>query len=126
MSLGHDALLIDFPDEKSARLAADTFDELGYEPCLHESGRLHIHVRNEDLTSALEIMQSYGGTIVERAPADTAALTGLAYGMDAIPIPAHTVNEDWVDAYATGEPGIADADRGFLPDDESYDHFEAT
>lgn len=126
MNLGKGALLIDFPDGKSARLAADTFDELGYDPCLHEGGRLHIHVRNEDLTSALEIMQSFGGRIVEQAPAETSALTGLAYGMDAIPIPAHTVNEDWVDSYVAGCPDEMSVEEEFRTDDESYNHFEAT
>lgn len=126
MNLHHDALLIDFPGTSEARLAADTFEELGYDPCLHEGSRLHIHVRNEDLTSALEIMQSYGGSIVERAPAEAAELTGIAYGMDAIPIPAHTVNEDWVETYATAESGALAAEGVFPADDASYDRFDAT
>lgn len=122
-----DALMIEFPDESAARLAADTYEELGYEPHLHEGGRLHIHVRGEDLTSALEIMQSCGGRLVERSQTDPAAVTNLAYGMDAIPIPAHTVNEDWVAAYASGETEWSPADaetESYLADDASYDHFE--
>lgn len=122
----HDALMFEFRDESTARLAADTFEELGYEPRVHEGGRMHIHVRNEDLTSALEILQCHGGRIVERAPAETLSLTEEAYDLDAIPIPAHTVNEDWVDAYATSEPGAEAAESGYRTDDGSYDHFEAT
>ena len=128
MNLGQDALLIEFPDEKSAGLAAETFDELGYEPCLHEGRRLHIHVRNEDLTSALEIMQSCGGSIVEQAPAESDQMTNIAYGMDMVPIPAHIVNEDWDENYAAGgdAPGAMDTGAMNEPGDEPYNHFEAT
>ena len=126
--MNHDALMMEFREERTAALAADTFRELGYEPRQHGGGRLHIHVRGEDLTSALEIMQSCGGRIVERAPAEDLSLTEVAYDLDAIPIPAHTVNEDWEDAYLTG---VAESEpspgEGRSPaDDGSYNHFDAT
>lgn len=124
--MNHDALMMEFRDESAARLAADTFEELGYEPRLHEGGRMHIHVRNEDLTSALEIMQCNGGRIIERSPAEMVALTSEAYALDAIPIPAHTVNEDWLDAYSTSEPDTAAVEERFEADDASYDRFDAT
>lgn len=92
----HDALLLQFPDADSARIAADTYREIGYDPCSHGEDRLHIHVRGEDLTSALEILQSLGGRIVEPAHSDKDHFN-MAYGLDAIPIPAHIVNEDWID-----------------------------
>jgi hypothetical protein len=131
MKQEHDALVMDFPDEKSAHLAADTFGELGYDPVRLEGRRVHIHVRNEDLVSALEIMQSCGGNIAEQAQAETSALTNLAYGMEEIPIPAHTVNEDWTDAYADGQPEklaaqeSPDEEESFRPDDGSYSYFDA-
>ncbi len=128
MNNNQDALMMEFRDESMAILATDTFDELGYEPHLHGGGRLHIHVRNEDLTSALEIMQCHGGRIMDGAHADAYTLTQMAYDLDTIPIPAHTVNEDWVDGYeseasaATGTVHEPVADLQDAP----YDHFDAT
>lgn len=125
--MNHDALMIAFPDEASARKAAETFQELGYEPRLHGDGRLHIHVRGEDLVSALEIMQCYAGQIEERAPTETAALVDEAYSLSAISIPAHTVNEDWTDEYfAAGTGGAGSEETQASTDDGSYNHFETT
>jgi len=124
--MSHDALLFQFADDSQARLASETLEELGYEPRLHEGGRLHIHVRNEDLTSALEIAQCYAGQLLESAPAEDVAVTDAAYALDGIPIPAHTVNEDWVDSYYGEERGERSEDDPFPTDDRSYDRFEAT
>ena len=124
--MNHAALLFQFPGEAQARLAAETLDELGYEPQLHEGGRLHIHVEDEDLTSALEIVQCYSGQLLEHAPAETVTVTDFAYGMDAIPIPAHTVNEDWVENYRQNESEDADPESVYPTDDGSYDRFETT
>jgi hypothetical protein len=96
MNMAHDALLLQFRDEATARLAASTYQELGYDPYDHGGGRLHIHVRGEDLISALEILQSFGGRIVESDQDDRESYD-MAYGLDTIPIPAHIVNEDWID-----------------------------
>lgn len=127
MNGNQDALMMEFRDEATAALAADTFDELGYEPYLHGGGRLHIHVRNEDLTSALEIMQCHGGQILDGAHADAYSLTQMAYDLDAIPIPAHTVNEDWVDGYDSGAPAATASDEAANDfQDAPYDHFDAT
>ncbi|RIE03154.1 hypothetical protein D3H35_16345 [Cohnella faecalis] len=107
-------------------MASDTLEELGYDPQLHEGGRLHIHVHKEDLTSALEVVQSHGGQLMEHAPAETVTITNLAYGIDDIPIPAHTVNEDWEDRYRerSSLPRSGE-EEAFIPDDGSYDHFDA-
>jgi hypothetical protein len=122
--MSHAALLFQFPDAEQARLAGDTLEELGYEPQLHEGGRLHIHVHNEDLTSALEIVQCYAGQLMEHAPAEAVVITDIAYGIDAISIPAHTVNEDWEDHYRGLISAKSEAPE-FTPDDGSYDHFDA-
>ncbi len=143
----HAALLFQFPADSQAMLAAETLEELGYEPQLHEGGRLHIHVQNEDLTSALEIVQCCSGHLLEHAPAEAVTVTDFAYGMDDIPIPAHTVNEDWVDSYQEGQaasypPNALDEADSFRQsseedgengdgtayptDDGSYDRFETT
>ncbi|MFC4598505.1 hypothetical protein [Cohnella hongkongensis] len=122
----HAALMFQFPEDAQARLAAETLDELGYEPQLHEGGRLHIHVRDEDLTSALEIVQSCSGRLLEQAPAHIDQMTNSAYGIDDIPIPAHTVNEDWVDAYRQSAEEDGAENSAYPTDDGSYDRFEGT
>ncbi|WP_127533780.1 hypothetical protein [Paenibacillus kobensis] len=129
------ALLFQFADNASAQDASTTLRDLGYDPVAHEGGRIHIHLEGSDLTSALEIAMSHGGELVEEKPIDPLAVTGLAYGMDSIPIPAHTVNEDWTDAYASGSGFYADENEGlhnrdddgedadaFRPDDGSYNY----
>ncbi|WP_239617817.1 hypothetical protein [Cohnella mopanensis] len=122
----HAALMFQFPDENQARLAGETLMELGYEPQLHEEGRLHIHVQDEDLTSALEIVQCYAGQLMEHAPAEVVDVTDHAYGMESIPIPAHTVNEDWEEGYQLASSGTDEQEKRFSTDDGSYDHFKAT
>lgn len=124
--MNHAALMFQFPDESQARLAGETLMDLGYEPQLHEGGRLHIHVQDEDLTSALEIVQCYAGQLLEHAPAEVVDVTDIAYGMGDIPIPAHTVNEDWEDSYQVAGTASFDNEQSFSTDDGSYDHFEAT
>jgi len=127
------AILFQFADNGSAEDASATLRELGYDPVVHEGGKLHVHMNGSDLTSALEIAMSHGGELMDKQPLDPLAVTGLAYGMDSIPIPAHTINEDWADSYAmeTGDD-IVDEDAGlsnrdgdgeehdFRPDDGSY------
>jgi len=97
------ALMFQFPDEYQAIMAGETLKDLGYEPQQHGGGLLHIHVQNEDLTSALEIVQCYAGQLMEHASAEVVDVTDIAYGMDDIRIPAHTVNEDWEDNYRASE-----------------------
>ncbi|WP_341281379.1 hypothetical protein [Paenibacillus sp. FSL H8-0537] len=89
------ALLFDFGDMTSAGMAFDTLEQLGYDPVLHEGGRLHIHMEGNDLISALEIMQMHGGRLIQEAAIDANAYTDTAYSLDGITIPAHIVNEDW-------------------------------
>ncbi|WP_256761697.1 hypothetical protein [Cohnella sp. WQ 127256] len=118
------ALMFQFPDESQARLASETLMDLGYEPQMHEEGRLHIHVQNEDLTSALEIVQCYAGQLMEHAFAETVVVTDIAYGMEDIRIPAHMVNEDWEEGYLVASS--PEAEQPVSTDDGSYDHFDAT
>ncbi|SFE87715.1 hypothetical protein SAMN04487969_108176 [Paenibacillus algorifonticola] len=89
------ALLFDFADINSAALAFDTLEQLGYDPVLHEGGKLHIHMVGNDLISALEIMQMHGGRLIQESAIDANAYTDTAYSLDSIAIPAHIVNEDW-------------------------------
>jgi hypothetical protein len=124
-SMNHAALMFQFPDESQARLAGETLQELGYEPQQHEGGRLHIHVQDEDLTSALEIVQCYAGQLMEHAPAEVVDITDIAYGMGDIPIPAHTVNEDWEEGYRSLSTEDPEESPPFVTDDGTYNHFEA-
>ncbi|WP_138755283.1 hypothetical protein [Paenibacillus sinopodophylli] len=122
------ALLFDFNDGQSAALACETLRELGYETVLHDGSRMHVHTAGSDLTSALEIAQSHGGQLVEQAQINADALTGSAYALDAIAIPAHLVNEDWADEEQVTDTQWNRDDDGdvsdeFLPDPGTYDHF---
>lgn len=135
--MSHASIMFRFPNDSAARLAYDTLEELGYDPQLHEGARVHIHVIDEDLTSALEIAQSQGGELVERSESEAEALTNVSYGLDCIPIPAHLVNEDWT--LVPDGPGATGNEHGTLspyereevevrelhPDSGTYDTFEA-
>lgn len=147
-------IFFEFKSKEEAQNALDTLKELEFEAS-EELGRrsptLHVHVEHADLTSALEIAQCCGGTLVElhSSPTEAEAFT-MAYDMDDMfPIPAHIVNEDFSEAYATGEtesnfdfiePGQevatangigvpihseADMNKPFDPSDGDYDHFSA-
>ncbi|WP_307202539.1 hypothetical protein [Paenibacillus harenae] len=127
------AILFEFSDARSATLASDTLEELGYAPVSHENNRIHIHIEGSDLTSALEIAQANGGRLVEQSHIADWAVTDTAYALDAVTIPAHVVNEDWVDSYGAGQQeesyllrnrdDDADYDDEFIPDPGTYDHF---
>lgn len=124
------ALLFDFNDAQSAALACETLRELGYETVLHDDSRMHVHLEGSDLTSALEIAQAHGGQLVEQAHIHADAMTNSAYSLDAIAIPAHLVNEDWISdgqaEYADqlhNRDDVADYKDEFLPDSGTYDHF---
>ncbi|THF72666.1 DNA/RNA helicase [Cohnella fermenti] len=125
---GHAALLFRFPQARAAEIAFDTLEELGYSPQMNGEAVLHIHVEREDLTSALEVVQAHGGELIEQAESDIASAASAMYGMDGIPIPAHTVNEDWPDSYMDADLANRNEDSEdsrFPTDDGSYDRFDA-
>ncbi|WP_199622301.1 DNA/RNA helicase [Paenibacillus alkalitolerans] len=103
-----DAIRFSFPNPDSAYDAFDTLQELGYAPVIDEEGAhptLHIHVERSDVRSALEIAQMHGGQLLESAAAGEAErFEAVNPGIDigAIDIPAHTINEDFTDDYASG------------------------
>ena len=123
----HSAIMFDFSDNKSADLARSMLQELGYDPVMHSGTRIHIHVDGGDLTSALEIAQSHGGQLVEQSTIRNEAITNTAYALDGITIPAHVVNEDWVDTemqelHKPDTTALYEEDE-FRPDPEQYNHF---
>lgn len=111
-------LRFQFKDGQGLVHAYDTLQELGYDPVREQGERLHIHIERQDLTSALEIVEACGGSLIEEADRTEMSVMDEAYGMHMIPIPAHIVNEDWVD-----QPNYAEVDpRG---DDLSHREEEA-
>ncbi|MDQ6421189.1 hypothetical protein RB620_17330 [Paenibacillus sp. LHD-117] len=119
------AIMFDFSDGSSAAMARDMLQELGYDPVMHNESRMHIHVDGGDLTSALEIAQAHGGQLVEQAHIAEESITNTAYALNAITIPAHVVNEDWI---ASEDAANRDSDdtyvnEEFLPDAGEYNHF---
>ncbi|MFD1956426.1 hypothetical protein ACFSL6_20140 [Paenibacillus thailandensis] len=123
------ALLFNFADSKSAAIACDTLQELGYDPVLHEGNRVHIHLNGDDLTSALEIAQANGGVLAEQSNLSESLVVNTAYALDGLSIPAHIVNEDWLAEEENEAAGLrnrdedADTDGEFLPDAGDYGYF---
>jgi hypothetical protein len=121
--LRHTAIAFQFSDIQSANLAHETLQELGYEPVFDDDGgtRLHIHVENADLTSALEIAQAFGGDLQEQSTMSEMPFDE-AYQVDGfIAVPAHVVNEDWVEGYADAS-SIYNADNFENLDLRNEDH----
>jgi|GEM_PF-777331 hypothetical protein len=103
----NNAITFAFADSRSAFQAFDTLEELGYRPEMEErDGQSFVRVPLEknDLTSALEICQSFGGSLVERSAGEAVEAYSSAYALDegGINIPAHIVNEDFSDEYLEG------------------------
>ncbi|PZD95657.1 hypothetical protein DNH61_14155 [Paenibacillus sambharensis] len=124
------AVQFSFASSNEASMAYATLQELGYSP-VREEERVHVHIQQGDLTSALEIAMAHGGQLCGQAAIRDNMVIETAYDMDAIPIPAHTVNEDWAEAYASDRPGNdelrnrddAAADMEFDPDGGEYGFF---
>ncbi|UKS26433.1 hypothetical protein LOZ80_33770 [Paenibacillus sp. HWE-109] len=126
-------IFFEFDKERDALLALDTLEELGYKPELLDGERatLHIHLDDQEITSALEIAQSHGGRLAERQQAQAEQATfAMAYDLEgSIRIPAHTVNEDWPDSYAQAQAPLdsdavpSEEEAAFDPSSDDYNHF---
>lgn len=122
-----------FSDKKSALLALDTLQEIGFHADMLEHRHpehkptLSVHVDREDLTSALEIAQAHGGQLCDTAETLEPEVYTSAYRLDELPIPAHTVTEDLPEQYLQGGPGdpARDEEDIFDPSRDDYDHFSA-
>lgn len=92
-------LQVHFADNAALLAAQATLEELGYKP--YQSGPLELYIPTErqDKQSAVEIVQSHGGSAVFLSETD-----GLDQFQN-ISIPAHLVNEDWNAGYASGDQG---------------------
>jgi len=133
-----------FEDSRSAKLAMDTLLELGF----RVKPLLRIHFDHGDLTSALEIAESCGGTldlpreaagrampVSERAAFDAAYQLHELEASASLPVPAHVVTEDLPEEYlhpaaaSAAVPGAADTagdavKGGFDPSADDYDHLD--
>lgn len=125
-------IFFEFEKQRDALLALDTLEELGYKPELLEGelSTLHIHLDDQEMSSALEIAQAHGGRLVERQPTQTETSTyAMAYDLEgSIRIPAHTVNEDWPEGYAASRDVDAvpsEEEAAFDPSSDDYNHFSA-
>jgi hypothetical protein len=127
-------IFFEFVQERDALLALDTLEELGYSPSLLThfiKPTLHIHVDDQDLTSALEICHAHGGELVEKSDSSAEKeVYAMAYDLEgSIRIPAHVVNEDWTDDYAsrpdylTADAIPSEEEGAFDPSTDDYDHF---
>lgn len=90
-------IFLNFGGAREAELALEMLRELGY-PCgmtdQEGDATIHVHVDNQDIVSALEIAQAYGGNLVNDDGAEVVQMYDYAYKLNEIPIPAHLVNED--------------------------------
>lgn len=120
-----------FSDKKSALLALDTLQEIGFRADMLEHRHpehkptLSVLVDRGDLTSALEIAQAHGGRLCETADTLEPEAYTSAYRLDEVPIPAHMVTEDLPEHYMQGGPSDPGGDEEdlFDPSRDDYNHF---
>lgn len=98
--MSSEPIFFQFKEDADTKLALNTLEELGYQAGVFDyegKATLHVHLDNQDIASALQIVQSCGGNLVEVSRGEEIKLYDEVYSMDTIPIPAHLVNEDWED-----------------------------
>ncbi|WDM22769.1 hypothetical protein [Paenibacillus polymyxa] len=102
-----------FRDPQQAAQACETLKEIGYSASTNGDTGLSVHIENQDVLSALEICQAYEGSMIEvgtlfSKPDEYPGLQGSigvhnpGYSPEDWIIPAHTINEDWSEAYKNG------------------------
>ncbi|MGG4219209.1 hypothetical protein ABEW32_13395 [Paenibacillus jamilae] len=98
-----------FRDPQQAAQACETLKEIGYDASTNGDTGLSVHVENQDVLSALEICQAYEGSIIETGiltyrPGNQGNIgaPNPGYSSEDWIIPAHTINEDWSEAYKNG------------------------
>ncbi|WP_128895189.1 hypothetical protein [Longirhabdus pacifica] len=137
------SIVFQFQDGNQAKLAWDTYNDLGYSPVMFtdtEQPSLKIHIDKCDLTSALEIAFMHGGELITSSKYNDLEIFSMAYefGEEFISIPAHIVNEDIIHdemtkdteskkATSTEEEDEMDESlQSILSDqDQKFDHFSA-
>ncbi|KAA8787150.1 hypothetical protein ABIE27_005787 [Paenibacillus sp. 4624] len=89
-------LQVHFSDPSALLEAKATLEELGYKPYQSAPLELYIPTDRQDPQSAVEIVQSHGGSAVFASSVDEPDQ------FQNVSIPAHVVNEDWDESYARG------------------------
>lgn len=116
MMMDNSELQVHFSDGSALNAAKATLEELGYKP--YQSGPLELYIPTDrqDPQSAVEIVQSHGGSAV------FASQTEELDQFQNISIPAHLVNEDWNEGYASGnQRSQTEQGRHNYSDDPTYD-----
>ncbi|MCK6078059.1 hypothetical protein [Paenibacillus silvae] len=114
-------LQVHFSDPSALLAAKATLEELGYKPYQSAPLELYIPTDRQDPQSAVEIVQSHGGSAVFASSAEEMDL------FQNVSIPAHLVNEDWNEQYARGGSQTLNSTQITSPsehnhsDDPAYD-----
>ncbi|PQP83519.1 hypothetical protein C0Q44_02085 [Paenibacillus sp. PCH8] len=109
-------LQVHFSDSSALNAARATLEELGYQPYQSAPLELYIPTDRQDPQSAVEIVQSHGGSAV------FASQTEELDQFQNISIPAHIVNEDWNEGYLNGKRlGQPEQSGHNYSDDPAYD-----
>lgn len=100
------AIMVMFPDQTKARGAYDTLHELGYKPEMLGAGLMEVKIEQQDITTALEIVEVFEGKIQEENANRKKTSPHFVGDQDTefayLSIPAHTVNEDLDEDYLSG------------------------
>lgn len=118
------AIMIRFPNEEKAHGAFETLLELGYKPEMLEPGLMDVTIDQQDITTALEIVEVFEGKIQDHDDSDRDMITPRFGGnqdteFSYLSIPAHTVNEDLDEEYLSG---LSDNPYGdtYLEEERNY------
>lgn len=104
--MSKDSFRFKFHNKQQAEQAYDTLQEIGYNAAKTDGNGLSIRIHNQDVESALEICQAHEGTMEEEGDSVNLGQIVSSYGPGDWIIPAHTVNEDWDEAYLTGQQDV--------------------
>lgn len=100
------AIMVMFTDQTKARGAYDTLLELGYKPEMLGAGLMDVKIEQQDITTALEIVEVFEGKIQDENGKREKTSPSFNGGQDTefayLSIPAHTVNEDLDEDYLSG------------------------
>lgn len=106
-----------FIDKKSALLAVDTLQEIGFRAGMLEQRHpehkptIHVMVDHADLTSALEVAQAHGGELRESAGLEEPEMYTSAYSLDQVPRLSRT--------------GDDEEEQRFDPSGDDFGYFDA-
>ena len=107
-------LQVHFSDPSALLAAKETLEELGYKPYQSSPLELYIPTDRQDPQSAVEIVQSHGGSAVFTSSVDELDQ------FQNISIPAHLANEDWNEDYTHGGNQVVNSGQGVQQVEHNY------